>query len=62
MLIWLMGLGIAVCLTAFFVGLTVYSGFQKQPIKGLILICILGLIGIIVCFYYFQQAFLTPQL
>ncbi|QFP79149.1 hypothetical protein [Latilactobacillus graminis] len=53
---WLMLLGVCVCLTTFFIGLTAYSAYQKQAISSLIIICIVGLLLTIVTASRFYQA------
>lgn len=62
MIVWLMLLGIAICLTTFFIGLTIYSGWQQQNIKGLVLISLIGLLAVIICYYFFNQAIQQPKL
>lgn len=59
---WLMLLGISICLTTFFVGLTAYYYFQKQTTKLLVVISLIGIICTVVTYHYFHQALLTPAL
>ncbi|MCP8877808.1 hypothetical protein LOX59_06960 [Latilactobacillus curvatus] len=55
MITWLMLLGVCVCLTTFFIGLTAYSAYQKQAIDGLIIVCVAGLVlTAITAFFYYQ--------
>ncbi|MSD83498.1 hypothetical protein GKC32_04255 [Lactobacillus curvatus] len=55
MITWLMLLGVCICLTTFFIGLTAYSIYQKQAAGRLIIVCLVGLgLTVITAFFYYH--------